>query len=213
MPEITTLALFAAATLALLVVPGPAVVYIVTRSVAQGRSAGLVSVLGVHAGSVVHVVAAALGISALLAASATAFTIVKYVGAAYLVWLGVRKLMSRASDGGEAEIRRASRARLFAEGFVVNVLNPKTAIFFLAFLPQFADPARGPIAPQIVLFGAIWIVLGMASDGTYALLASALAGRLRRSARARRRLDVGSGVVYLGLGAVAALAGEGAKKL
>ncbi|WP_433223229.1 LysE family translocator [Microtetraspora malaysiensis] len=213
MPEITALLLFAAATMALLIVPGPAVVYIVTRSVAQGRSAGLVSVLGVHAGSVVHVAAAALGISAVLAASATAFTIVKYVGAAYLVYLGVRKLMARAPEGEEPAIERASRTRLFAEGFVVNVLNPKTAIFFLAFLPQFADPARGPIAPQIVLLGVIWIMLGMASDGTYALLASALAGRLRRSARARRRLDVGSGVVYLGLGAVAALAGEGARKL
>lgn len=213
MPDMTTLALFAAATLALLVVPGPAVVYIVTRSVAQGRGAGLVSVLGVHAGSVVHVVAAALGISALLAASATAFSIVKYLGAAYLVWLGVRKLMARPANGETAEIKEASRLRLFGEGFVVNVLNPKTAIFFLAFLPQFADPSRGPIAPQIVLLGIIWIVLGMASDGTYALLSSALAGRLRASARARRRLDVGSGLIYLGLGAVAALAGEGAKKL
>jgi threonine/homoserine/homoserine lactone efflux protein len=212
MPSVTTLALFAGATLALLLVPGPAVVYIVTRSVAQGRTAGLVSVLGVHAGSLVHIAAAALGISALLAASATAFTLVKYLGAAYLVYLGVRKLMTR-SEAEPSEVRHASRSRLLGEGFVVNVLNPKTAIFFLAFLPQFADPARGPLAPQIVLLGAIWVVLGMASDGSYALVSSALAGRLRSSARARRRLDVGSGVVYLGLGAVAALAGEGARKL
>ncbi|MEW9527245.1 LysE family translocator [Microbispora sp. NPDC049125] len=212
MPSVTTLALFSAATLALLLVPGPAVVYIVTRSVAQGRTAGLLSVLGVHAGSLVHVAAAALGISALLAASATAFAVVKYLGAAYLVYLGVRKLMTR-SEAGPTEVRHASRSRLLGEGFVVNVLNPKTVIFFLAFLPQFADPARGPLAPQIVLLGAIWIVLGMASDGSYALASSALAGRLRSSARARRRLDVGSGVVYLGLGAVAALASEGARKL
>ncbi|GIH68862.1 LysE family translocator [Sphaerimonospora thailandensis] len=212
MPTPATLALFAAATLALLVVPGPAVVYIVTRSVAQGRTAGLVSVLGVHAGSLVHVGAAALGISALLAASATAFTIVKYLGAAYLVCLGVRKLIRRSEDDSP-EVAAASRSRLFGEGFVVNVLNPKTAIFFLAFLPQFADPARGPVAAQIVLLGVIWIVLGMASDGTYAVLASALAGRLRSSVRARRRLDVGSGVVYLGLGAVAAFASEGSKRL
>ncbi|MCT9928923.1 LysE family translocator [Planotetraspora sp. A-T 1434] len=210
MPPVTTLALFAAATLALLVVPGPAVVYIVTRSVTQGRTAGLVSVLGVHAGSLVHIAAAALGISALLAASATAFAVVKYLGAAYLVYLGIRKFLHRA-DGEAAEVRHASRSRLFGEGFVVNVLNPKTAIFFLAFLPQFADPSRGPVAPQIVLLGAIWVVLGMASDGTYAVLSSAIAGRLRSSARARRRLDVGSGAVYIGLGAVAALAGEGAK--
>ncbi|WP_231509693.1 LysE family translocator [Streptosporangium roseum] len=205
-----TLALFAAATMALLLVPGPAVLYIVTRSVAQGRGAGMVSVLGIHLGSVVHVAAAALGVSALLAASATAFALVKYLGAAYLVWLGIRKLMSR-SDGAEvAEVPVASRSRMFWEGFVVNVLNPKTAIFFLAFLPQFTDPSRGPIAPQILLLGVIWTTLGMASDGAFALLSSAMAGRLRRSARARRRLDVTSGVVYIGLGAVAAFTGESA---
>ncbi len=210
MPDLMTLALFAAATLALLLVPGPAVLYIVTRSVAQGRGAGLVSVLGIHLGSVIHVAAAALGISALLAASATAFTAVKYLGAAYLVWLGVRKLMARPGGDGAVEPPLASGTRLFWEGFVVNVLNPKTAIFFLAFLPQFTDPAQGPVAPQVVLLGMIWIALGVASDGGYALLASALGGRLRRSARARRRLDVTSGVVYLGLGAVAAFTGESA---
>ncbi|MEU4404714.1 LysE family translocator [Streptosporangium sp. NPDC023963] len=208
MPDLPALALFAAATLALLLVPGPAVLYIVTRSVAQGRSAGLVSVLGIHLGSLVHVAAAALGVSALLAASSTGFTIVKYLGAAYLIWLGVRKLMTRSNGEESFEPRTATRSRMFWEGFVVNVLNPKTAIFFLAFLPQFADPEAGPIAPQIVLLGLIWTVLGIASDGAFALLASAMAGRLRRSARARRRLDVTSGVVYLGLGAVAALGGE-----
>lgn len=208
MPDLTTLALFAAATLALLLVPGPAVLYIVTRSVAQGRGAGMVSVLGIHLGSVVHVAAAALGVSALLAASATAFTLVKYLGAAYLVWLGVRKLMSRPDGAEAAGAPVVSRSRMFWEGFVVNVLNPKTAIFFLAFLPQFTDPSRGPIAPQILLLGAIWIALGMASDGAFALLASAMAGRLRRSARARRRLDVTSGLVYIGLGAVTAFTGE-----
>ncbi|TMR21088.1 LysE family translocator [Nonomuraea turkmeniaca] len=201
MPDISTLALFSVATLGLLIVPGPAVLYIVTRSVSQGRTAGLISVLGVHLGSVVHVAAAALGISALLAASATAFTVVKYVGVAYLVWLGVRKLMRRAEGEKAIELKVQSRQRLFWEGFVVNVLNPKTAIFFLAFLPQFARPEAGPIGPQILLFGLLWIVLGMASDGTYAMLASALADRVQRSARARRRLDVGSGLVYLGLAA------------
>ncbi|WP_062344579.1 LysE family translocator [Herbidospora yilanensis] len=210
MPDLPTLAVFSVATLALLLVPGPAVVYIVTRSVAQGRAAGMVSVLGVHAGSLVHIAAAALGISAILAASATAFTIVKYAGAAYLVYLGVRKLMDRTS-GAEAVVTETPKARLFGEGFVVNVLNPKTAIFFLAFLPQFADPHAGPLAPQIVLLGMIWVVLGMASDGTYALAASALAGRLKRSATARRRLDVGSGVVYIALGGVAAFTGEPTK--
>jgi threonine/homoserine/homoserine lactone efflux protein len=201
MPDLTTLALFCVATLALLLVPGPAVLFIVTRSVAQGRSAGLVSVLGVHAGSLVHVAAATLGISALLAASATAFTVVKYAGIAYLVWLGARKLMRRGGGDEAVELPVHSRRRMFWEGFVVNVLNPKTAIFFLAFLPQFTDAAIGPIAPQMLLLGLLWVVLGMASDGTYAMLAATLAGRVRRSATARRRLDVGSGLVYLGLAA------------
>ncbi|MEV0619461.1 LysE family translocator [Nonomuraea sp. NPDC050404] len=202
MPDISTLAVFCAATLGLLIVPGPAVVYIVTRSVSQGRTAGLISVLGIHAGSIVHVAAAALGITALLAASATAFTIVKFVGVAYLLWLGIRKLLHKGSGGDEPiELKAQSKRRLFWEGFVVNVLNPKTAIFFLAFLPQFARPEAGPIGPQILLLGLVWLVLGMASDGTYAMLASTLAGRIRKSARARRRMDVGSGVVYLGMAA------------
>lgn len=201
MPDLTTLALFSAATLAILLVPGPAVLFVVTRSVAQGRAAGLVSVLGVHTGSVVHVVAATLGISAVLAASATAFTIVKYAGVAYLVWLGVRKLLSKPPAEETAEPPVQSKRRMFWEGFVVNVLNPKTAIFFLAFLPQFTDPAAGAVAPQMLLLGLLWMVLGLASDGTYALLSSALATRVRHSLRARRRIDIGSGLVYLGLAA------------
>ncbi|MEV3977634.1 LysE family translocator [Nonomuraea sp. NPDC049758] len=202
MPDITHIALFCAATLGLLVVPGPAVLYIVTRSVSQGRSAGFVSVLGVHAGSLVHIGAAALGLSALIAASATAFTVVKYVGVAYLLWLGLRKLMKRGGESEEVvELQVQSRRRLFWEGFVVNVLNPKTALFFLTFLPLFTVPAAGPVGPQILMLGGLWLVLGMVSDGMYALLSSTLAGRLRGSVRARRRLDVGSGLVYLGLAA------------
>lgn len=176
MPEISTLAAFCAATLALLVIPGPAVLYIVTRSVSQGRAAGVVSVLGVHTGSLVHIAAAALGLSALLAASATAFTIVKYVGVAYLLWLGVRKLMQREKGEQVLELRVQSKRRLFWEGFVVNVLNPKTALFFLTFLPLFTDPGVGPVGPQILLFGMLWLVLGMVSDGAYAMLSSMLAG-------------------------------------
>ncbi|MEU1721987.1 LysE family translocator [Actinomadura sp. ATCC 39365] len=202
MPDITHIALFCVATMGLLLVPGPAVLYIVTRSVSQGRSAGFVSVLGVHTGSLVHIGAAALGLSALIAASATAFTVVKYVGVAYLLWLGLRKLMKRGGESEEVvELQVQSRRRLFWEGFVVNVLNPKTAVFFLTFLPLFTVPAAGPVGPQILMLGGLWLVLGMASDGMYALLSSTLAGRLRGSVRARRRLDVGSGLVYLGLAA------------
>jgi threonine/homoserine/homoserine lactone efflux protein len=210
MPAPTTFALFAAATIVLLVVPGPAVLYIVTRSVAQGRGAGFVSVLGVHTGSIVHVAFAAVGVSALLYASATAFTAVKYAGAAYLVFLGLRKLLGRgAAEQALAEPAAASRRRLFAQGMVVNVLNPKTAIFFLAFLPQFVNPARGPVAVQIVALGLCFIGLGIVSDSSYALLASALAGRLRRTPAAGRALDRSSGVMLLGLGAYAAFAGSG----
>jgi threonine/homoserine/homoserine lactone efflux protein len=205
MPSLTSLLLFAAASIALLVVPGPSVLYIVTRSVSQGRRAGLISVLGVHVGSVVHVTAAALGLSALLASSATAFMIVKYLGAAYLVWLGVQKLRRRES-GPVEEAPPVRSSRLFTQGIVVNVLNPKTAIFFLAFLPQFVNPSRGPVALQIIVLGACFILLGIMSDGGYALLAGTLAGRIRRTRKARRRLDRASGVVYLGLGAGAALA-------
>jgi threonine/homoserine/homoserine lactone efflux protein len=205
MPSLTSLLLFAAASVALLVVPGPSVLYIVTRSVSQGRRAGLISVLGVHVGSVVHVTAAALGLSALLASSATAFMIVKYLGAAYLVWLGVQKLRRRES-GPVEEAPPVRGSRLFTQGIVVNVLNPKTAIFFLAFLPQFVNPSRGPVALQIIVLGACFILLGVTSDGGYALLAGTLAGRIRRTRTARRRLDRASGVVYLGLGATAALA-------
>jgi threonine/homoserine/homoserine lactone efflux protein len=205
MPAPSALALFTVASLAMLVVPGPAVFYIVTRSITQGRSAGLLSVLGVHTGSVVHVAAATIGLSAVLASYATAFSMVKFLGAGYLIWLGVQKLRRRDDDDEElAAAAPASLARLFGQGVVVNVLNPKTAIFFLAFLPQFIDPHRGPVAAQTATLGCCFILLGLLSDGTYALLGGALGGRLRRSRTARRRLDRASGVAYIGLGVTAA---------
>jgi threonine/homoserine/homoserine lactone efflux protein len=206
MPPWTSLVLFGAASIALLVVPGPSVLYVVTRSVSQGRRAGLISVLGVHVGSVVHVTAAALGLSALLASSATAFAVVKYLGAGYLIWLGIQKLRHRGT-GPLDEAPAVGRSRLFTQGVVVNVLNPKTAIFFLAFLPQFVNPERGPVAVQIIALGICFIALGIVSDGGYALLAGTISGHVRRTDRARRRLDRASGVVYLGLGAGGALAG------
>ena len=213
MLEPSTFIVFVAAAIALLLVPGPAVIFIVTRSVTHGRTAGLVSVLGVHTGSVVHVAAAALGVSALLATSATAFSVVKYLGAAYLIFLGVQRLLRRGHDEERTRVLPLAPARLYRQGIVVNVLNPKTAIFFLAFLPQFVNPARGPVALQIALLGTCFIVLGIASDSTYAMLAGTLAGRLRLDAAVRRRLDRASGVIYLGLGATAALAGEGGRRI
>jgi threonine/homoserine/homoserine lactone efflux protein len=205
MPDATTLALFAVACLAFLAIPGPSVFYVVTWSLVQGRRAGLTSMLGVQAGGLVHVVAAAFGVSALIASSAAAFTVVKYAGAAYLVFLGVRKLLARDADAEDVPPRgRASPTRLFGHGVVVNVLNPKTALFFLAFLPQFVDPSAGPVAPQMLLLGTMLVGLGVLSDGTYALLASGLGHRLRN----RRRLERASGGVFVALGLAAAVTGE-----
>jgi threonine/homoserine/homoserine lactone efflux protein len=204
MPDAATFALFAVACLAFLAIPGPSVFYIVTRSLVQGRRAGVTSMLGVQAGGLVHVVAAAFGVSALIASSAAAFTVVKYAGAAYLVFLGLRKLLGSDPDEPEIPNDPASAARLFGHGVIVNVLNPKTALFFLAFLPQFVDPSAGPVAPQMLVLGLMLVSLGVLSDGTYALLAASVGSRLR----ARRRLERISGGVFVSLGVVAALAGE-----
>jgi threonine/homoserine/homoserine lactone efflux protein len=204
MPDSTRFALFAVACLAFLAIPGPSVFYIVTRSLVQGRRAGVMSMLGVQTGGLVHVVAAAFGVSALIASSAAAFTVVKYVGAAYLIFLGLRKLLGREPDAPEVVGAPASTARLFTHGVVVNVLNPKTALFFLAFLPQFVDPSAGPVALQMLVLGLTLICLGVLSDGTYALLAAGAGNHLRN----RRRLERLSGGVFVGLGVFAALAGE-----
>jgi threonine/homoserine/homoserine lactone efflux protein len=206
-PDPSTLGLFVAAALALLLVPGPAVLYIVARSVEQGRSAGLVSVLGVHLGSLVHVAAAAVGLSSLLVSSALAFSVVKYAGAAYLVYLGVRALISR-DEPGEVEVRAAPLRTLLRQGAVVNVLNPKTALFFLAFLPQFVDPDASHPAVQIAVLGVLFALLGLVTDSVWAIAAGTAGGLLRRSRRfVRAQRDV-TGAVYVGLGLATALAGS-----
>jgi threonine/homoserine/homoserine lactone efflux protein len=207
-PSPTTIALFSVAALALLVVPGPSVLYIVTRSVEQGRRAGFVSVLGVHAGSLVHIAAAAVGLSALLVSSALAFTTVKYAGAVYLIWLGVRRWRAGGSlFAGDDRGPTAAAGKLFRQGFVVNLLNPKTALFFLALLPQFVDVGRGPVPAQILVLGVVFVVLGVTSDGMYAVLASTLGGWLRRSRRVARAEPLVTGSVYVGLGVAAAMGG------
>ena len=206
MPSWSTLAVFVPAALLLLVVPGPAVVYIVTRSVDQGRPAGIASVLGVTTGSIVHVFGAALGVSLVLARSAQVFTVMKLAGAVYLVVLGVRRLLTGPSGDVMDATRERSLRRLYGQGVLVQTLNPKVAIFFLAFLPQFVDPARGSAALQILVLGFTFAMLGMFSDGTYALLSSSVAARVTASASIRRRLDRVSGAVYIGLGVLAAVA-------
>src|SRR5215217_3065628 len=158
MPDPTTFGLFVVAALALLLVPGPAVLYVVARSVDQGRPAGLASVLGVGIGSLVHIAFAAVGLSALLASSAAAFGVVKWLGAAYLIWLGLQRLLTRGEDA-PAAVAPDHLSRIFLQGVVVNVLNPKTALFFLAFLPQFVDPSRGSVAAQVAVLGCVFVVI------------------------------------------------------
>ncbi len=205
MPTATTIALFSLAGLALAVVPGPAVTYIVTQSIDKGRRAGVISALGISGGGLVHVAAATAGLSALVASSATAFTAVKLVGAAYLIVVGIRRILARETEAAEQPAAAPLR-KLFAQGVVVNVLNPKTALFFLAFLPQFVETSRGPVALQVAVLGAIFVVIAAASDCAYALLASILAGRLRASPRAVRAQAWASGGIFVVLGITAAAA-------
>ncbi len=210
MPEASTFLLFAVASAAVLLIPGPAVLFIVARTLEHGRPAGLFSVLGIHTGSLVHVLAAAVGLSALLASSATAFAVIKYLGAAYLVYLGIQKLRHSNADSVAAPSQQ-SHSRVFWQGAAVQVLNPKTAVFFLAFLPQFVDADRGPLAPQIVVLGLCFIAIGALSDSAYALAAGAVGKHLRHSPSARRLLDRISGGTYVALGGVAAFTGERVK--
>jgi len=201
-PDPASLWLFCLAALALLAIPGPAVLYIVAQSAEQGPRVGLASVAGVHLGTLVHVAAAAVGLSALILASEVAFNVVKYAGAAYLVVLGIRKLLERDRDAIVARGPEPLRQALL-RGAVVNVLNPKTALFFLAFLPQFVDASRGGVWSQVIVFGLVFVGLGSITDSLYALAAGTVAGALRRK---RTLLRYGSGAMFIGLGAVAALA-------
>jgi threonine/homoserine/homoserine lactone efflux protein len=204
LPGFTHLGLFLSASLVLLLIPGPAVFYIVGRSMGQGRTAGLVSVLGIHAGTLVHVAAAALGLSAILAASALAFEVVKYAGAAYLIWLGIRRLSSPPAATETPELARTRHWRLFRDGFLVNLLNPKIALFFLAFLPQFTDPARGGLASQLTFLGLVFVAIGLVTDGGYALAAGTVGDRLRRNRGYLAFERYVSGALFVGLGVAAA---------
>jgi threonine/homoserine/homoserine lactone efflux protein len=205
MPTGSTIALFSLAAIALAVVPGPAVAYIVTQSVDKGRRAGIVSALGIATGGLVHVAAATVGLSALIASSAAAFTVVKLVGAAYLIVVGVRRILTRDDPEAALEVQETRPRRLYAQGVVVNVLNPKTALFFLAFLPQFVDRDR-PVVPQVAILGLLFAAIALLSDLAYAVLADALAGRMRRSARAARVRRFATGGIFVALGITAAAA-------
>lgn len=206
-PNPPAVGVFVIAALALLLVPGPAVLYVVARSIQQGRRAGLASVLGIHVGTLVHITAATLGLSALIVSSAVAFTAVKAAGAVYLIGLGLWTLFSRRAEtevalGGERSLRRA-----FAQGIVVNVLNPKTALFFLAFLPQFVDANAEHPALQIAFLGLLFALLGLVTDSLWAIAAGTAGGVLRRSRRFGIVQRYVAGTVYVGLGVTTALAG------
>jgi threonine/homoserine/homoserine lactone efflux protein len=225
-PDAHHLLTFALASLALLVVPGPAVLYIVTRSLDQGRAAGLASGAGVHLGTLVHLAAAVVGVSAVVARSATAYTALRWAGAAYLVVLGVRRLLGThgettavgtgVDDEGAATATeplavpepRLRLHRIALRGTVVNILNPKTALFFLAFLPPFADPANGAGAPQLAVLGLLFIALGACSDSAYALAAARVGSALRSRRRVDRLTRWWSGGTYVGLGVLTAATGR-----
>lgn len=211
LPDLPTLALFFAASLILLVTPGPAVFYIVARSIDQGRLAGVVSTLGVAAGSCVHSLAAALGVSAILASSATAFTVVKLIGAAYLVYLGIRKFLVPDPVETDVAIEPKQLREIFTQGVIVNVFNPKTALFFLAFLPQFVDVTKGHVALQMILLGVIFSLLGILSDGAYAIAAGTFGQWLKRHAGVMKAQRYFAGSVYLGLGVLTAVTDAGKK--
>jgi len=207
MPALSTIALFLLAALGLLLIPGPSVLYILTHSVAQGKRAGLASVLGIELASLIHAIAAALGLSALLLTSALAFSIVKYLGAAYLIYLGVRTLLAREERQQTAAAPK-SLSQLLTRGFLVNLLNPKTALFFYAFLPQFVNPARGAVAGQMLLLGALFVLLASCTDSLYALLGSTVGKLLTRNTGFRRLQRYVTGSIYIVLGVTAAVAGS-----
>ena len=205
MPDSTSLLAFVAAALVVLLIPGPGVMYVLARSLSQGQRAGLVSVLGLSAGAFVHVIAATVGLSALLLASAAAFGIVKLLGAAYLIYLGIRALMSREANVEVEMPAPRSLRRLFTDGVIVSVLNPKVAVFFLAFLPHFADPSRGSVSAQMFVLGFLYCLLALCTDGAYALLAARLRHWMRGPIASGPLPRYASGAVYIGLGVSTAL--------
>ena len=205
MLSITSMSGFVIASLVVLLIPGPGVTYVVARSLSQGQRAGLVSVLGLSFGALAHIVAATAGLSAVLLASATAFGVVKILGAGYLIYLGIRTLLSHhpmiAADSSPSR----SLYRVFTDGVVVSVLNPKIAVFFLAFLPQFVDPGRGSVPQQVLLLGLIYVGLALVTDSAYVLLAGKLRPLLGRRMVNGPLPRYASGLVYLGLGVGTAL--------
>jgi threonine/homoserine/homoserine lactone efflux protein len=210
-PSGTTLLVFAAASVAVVAVPGPNVLFVLARGVGGGRRAAVISVLGVETATACFVAAAACGLTAVLVSSALAFAVVRYAGAAYLVLLGVRALLDRGPDPAAPAVP-VRDGRTYRQAFAVGISNPKVAVFFLAFLPQFVSPAAGSTATQVLVLGLVFLLVALVLDMGWALLAGALAGWLRRRPGLLRRRRFVVGPVYLGLGAYAALAGGSARR-
>ena len=206
MVHLSNLPVFMLAALILLLTPGPAVLYIIARSMDQGRLAGFVSVLSIETGNSVHVLAATLGLSAILMSSALAFSIVKYLGAAYLIYLGIRRLLTRDQGHEFARVQRQSLRSIYSQGVLVAALNPKTALFFLAFLPQFVDPSAGSVSLQLLTLGGMFVLMAIVTDSMYALLASTAGDWLKKNRSIQRADRYLVGSVYIGLGLTAALA-------
>ena len=212
MPNATRLGIFVAVTTVLLVTPGPAVLYVATRSVLNGRATGLVSAVGVGMGDLVHAVLGALGLSALIAASATGFLVVKVLGAAYLVGLGLAHLRSPRSEAHESPSPATSMRGAYMRGLIVGLVNPKTMLFFVAIVPQFVNRRQGGVGTQVLVLGLAFVLLGLCTDAAYALAASSLSARLRRVSRARRPGRNCLAALYLCLGISAAATGHASTK-
>jgi threonine/homoserine/homoserine lactone efflux protein len=211
-PSTTTLAAFAAASLLLILLPGPAMIFLITRGVVGGRRVGAVSALGIESATLVYVIATALGLTAVLAASALALSTIRYVGAAYLLYLGVRTIVSRREPlvaAARVGTPPVSAWRTWRQGFLVGIANPKVALFFLAFFPQFVHPDAGPVVGQILVLGAIFVTIGVALDVTYGVAGGALGTVLARNGAAIRRSRLTAGLSYLALGGYTAIGGQG----
>jgi threonine/homoserine/homoserine lactone efflux protein len=200
----TQIGLFFAAAIVLALTPGPGIMYVMARTLSGGASDGLASTFGTAIGGMVHVALAAVGLSALLAASAKAFLVIKYVGALYLVFLGVRLILRARRMSSAPAIVAHGTHHAFLEGILTEALNVKTALFFLAFIPQFVDYAS-PTAPQFALLGSICVCLNTTVDFLVVLLASRLSSYIRKSPKPARYMSYGSGAVLLSLGAFVAL--------
>jgi threonine/homoserine/homoserine lactone efflux protein len=204
-PSLSTYAVFLATAMALLAIPGPAVLYVVTRSIEMGRAGGVASVAGITTGTIVYVGLATAGLSSLVLASKTAFDGVKYVGAAYLIVLGARRLLTRADGVVEEEAVPRTRRRAYTQGVVVNLTNPKTIVFIFAFIPQFVDPNARHVWLQVLVLGLSFALLGFLSDNVYALAAGAVADKLRGSRKIARFERWFGGSILIGLGIAAAV--------